>query len=118
MDSYDEIVHVAYDDDDDDESTPGESRPVLASIPLRGELEEPEDEGRPDGLVLSLVADQVAYARSCEGVWEYRYQWCFAIPAVAVLALAIRIVSHHHSFFGVLAALSAVMILAAFLGLL
>jgi hypothetical protein len=113
LDSYDEIVHVAYDDDD----STGESRPVLASVPLRGELE-PEDEGRTDGLVLSLVAEQVAYARSCEGVWEYRYQWCFAVPAVAVLAVAIRIVSHHHSFFGVLAALSAVMILAAFLGLL
>lgn len=115
MASYDDIVHAAYDEDDD---MPDESPAILTSVPLRGELEEPEDEGRPDGLVLSLVADQVAYARSCEGVWEYRYQWCFAIPAVAVLALGIRIVSHHHSFFGVLAALSAVLILAAVLGLL
>ena len=116
MGSYEDIVSVAYDDDDDD-TTPDERRPGLASVPLRGELE-PEDEGRADGLVLSLVADQVTYARSCQGVWEYRYQWCVAIPAIAVLAVAIRIVSHHHSFFGALAALSAVLILGAILGLL
>ena len=114
MPNYDEALQAVY-----DEGTPSESTPVLASIPLRRELAGPgEVDQYEGGLVHTLVADQIAYARSCEDVWEYRYQWCIAIPAIAVLALGIRIVSHHRTFFGALAALSTITILAAILGLL
>jgi hypothetical protein len=120
--NYDEVMQVVYDEDG---SAPSESSPILASVPLRGkraEPGEPEDLGDEDqyegGLVRDLVAEQVAYARSCEDRWEYLYQWCIAIPIIAVLALGIRTVSHHRTFFGAMAALSIVTVLAALLGLL
>jgi hypothetical protein len=116
---YDEVLQAVYDEGD---STPSESTPVLASIPLRRGPREAGDLGEEDqfegGLVHTLVADQIAYARSCEDRWEYLYQWCIAIPVIAVLALGIRTVSHHRTFFGAMAALAIVTILAAWLGLL
>jgi len=103
----DTMRQLMTDDPDDDSST------IIAAVPL-------DDDGdqRAVGLVRELVTERIAYARACEDVWEYRYQWGIAIPATAVLASGIVIVAHHRTFFGAIAALSAVTILAAVLGLL
>ena len=108
----DAVRQVMGEDPTEDDST----GTILAAVPYGG-LDEDEDQPG-GGLVSVLVGEQVAYARSCDGVWEYRYQWFVAVPAVVVLALGIRIVSHHRSFFGALAALSVITILAAWSGLL
>jgi hypothetical protein len=93
--------------------------PVITGVPLEDEGEPEDEDGYEEDLTRVLVRQQIAYARSCEDVWEYRYQWGIAVPAVAVLALCIRIVAHHRSFFGALTVLLAVTILlAAWLGLL
>ena len=107
-------VRQVMGEDPTGDDTPGV---VLAAVPY-GEPDDGEDQPEGGGLVSVLVGEQVAYARSCDGVWEYRYQWFVAVPAVVVLALGIRIVSHHRSFFGALAALSVITILAAWSGLL
>ena len=109
----DAVRGVMGEDPTDDDST----GVVLPAVPY-GDLDEDEEQPGGGGLVSVLVGEQVAYARSCDGVWEYRYQWFVAVPAVVVLALGIRIVSHHRSFFGALAALSVITILAAWSGLL
>jgi hypothetical protein len=113
----DAVRQVMAEDPDGSDST----GPILAAVPYGDE----DDDGHEGGWLRNLytvpppsVEEQVAYARACEGVWEFRYQCWFAIPAITVLGLGIRIVSHHRPFFGAIAALSAVTILAALLGLL